>query len=444
MLGSDPTPPVVVHPEVAQAIHEGKAVVALESTIIAHGMPFPQNKETATRLEQIVRQNGAIPATIAVLQGRAVVGLTSTQLHQLATDNTVRKLALRDLPLAYVRGENGATTVSATMHVANQCGIKVFATGGIGGVHRDIAESWDISADVAALASIPMMVVCAGVKSILDIRKTLEALETASVPVLVLGSDDFPGFYTRRSGEVAPAHIRSAAEAASVFTRMREAGLRGGMLLAVPVGVEDEADARQVQYAIGKALQEARQQDVSAKAVTPFLLRRISELTDGASLTTNMLLAENNAAAAAAVATSLARRRGSAAVAAVDLAVFGAVALDVVCRGEDGQMAARTTGLGRVRLRSGGVGWNMALAAARFTDASVHLTSAVGNDAMGRVIRMMTHDMERTERNLRTQLREIQGCNSSAVCLIQDADGDLSVRTRKQTAMTGCGFTLSA
>ncbi len=297
----------MLHPsnQVQQALQEGRPIVALESTVISHGLPYPTNLETARRMEEIIRQHGAVPATIAVLAGKIRVGVTDAELEHLATAKGIRKTSRRDLPVVVARHGDGATTVAATATVAAWSGIEVFATGGIGGVHRD--PSYDISNDLPTLASTSIAVVCAGAKAILDLRATLEWLETAGVPVIGFGTDDFPAFYTRQSGLPVDERVESAEEAASIVRAGRKMGLPGAALIAVPVPSADEVPWRKVHAAIEAALSEAAARGIQGSASTPFLLRWITRATDGASLKANISLLENNAAVAAQIAVSLAQ-----------------------------------------------------------------------------------------------------------------------------------------
>ncbi len=298
--------PLHLSPEARAAQDAGAPLVALESTIITHGMPWPQNVETARAVEAEVRDAGAVPATIAVLDGRLHVGLTDDELTALARAEDVAKLSRADIAAALAAGKTGATTVAATMIAAHAAGIAVFATGGIGGVHRGAETSFDISADLRELAETPVTVVAAGAKAILDIPKTLEVLETLGVPVIAFGQDDFPAFWSRSAGLPAPLRLDSAAEIAGA-ARMRAAlGLRGGQLVANPIPAADEIAADIMARAIDTATAEAAAQGVSGKAVTPFLLDRIFQLTEGRSLTANIALVLNNARLAAAIAADLA------------------------------------------------------------------------------------------------------------------------------------------
>lgn len=295
-----------LHPEVAEALAGGRPVVALESTIISHGMPFPQNVEMARGVEDVVRENGATPATIAVLGGRLKVGLTPDELHLLATDKGVQKISTRDLPVTVALGGHGATTVASTMRVAALAGIRVFATGGTGGVHRGAGETMDISADLLELARTDVCVVSAGVKSILDIGLTLEVLETQGVPAITLGSEEFPAFYSRRSGFRSPLSVSSEAEVARVLRAKWSLGLSGGVMLANPVPEADEIPAADMAPNIERALADMDALGLTGAQTTPYLLGRIVEITGGRSLATNIALVRHNAAVAARVAAEYA------------------------------------------------------------------------------------------------------------------------------------------
>ena len=298
-----------LHPEVARALAAGEPVVALESTIISHGMPYPQNIETAREVEAIVRANGATPATIAVLNGRCVVGLSDEQLEFVGDGRggEVHKTTTRDLPWLLANRRPGATTVAATMHVAHLAGIRVFATGGIGGVHRGAPTSFDISADLAELAHTPVAVVCAGVKSILDIGLTLEHLETLGVPVLVDGSDEFPSFYSRNSGFEAPRRLDGPTAIAAFLAAQSALGLRSGVVIANPIPHADEIPRSEIDGIIDAALDELDLADVRGREVTRWLLDRILVATAGRSLVANIALVKNNAASAAQIAGSSTR-----------------------------------------------------------------------------------------------------------------------------------------
>jgi pseudouridine-5'-phosphate glycosidase len=305
---TDPTsPPLELAAEVADALTEGRPTVALESTIVTHGMPWPENVETAARVEAAVRGAGAVPATIAVMDGVIRVGLTADELERLAKAGHVMKLSRADLPFALARGAAGSTTVAATMICAHLAGIRVFATGGIGGVHRGGEQSFDISADLQELAQTPVTVVSAGAKALLDIPKTLEVLETNGVPVIGYGTDRFPTFWSRDSGLPAPLRADTPAEIASLFAMQRRLGFPGGVLVANPVPEADEIPAGEMETHIAAALADADRDGITGKAVTPFVLDRIYRLTEGRSLKTNMALVLNNARLAARLAGALAK-----------------------------------------------------------------------------------------------------------------------------------------
>jgi pseudouridine-5'-phosphate glycosidase len=317
---------LIVRPGVQEALDRGRPVVALESALITHGLPRPQNLETARRLEEVVREQEATPATVAVLKGRIQVGLTAEDLERLAENREARKVSRRDLALAVAKGWDGGTTVAATMWIAHQAGIQVFATGGIGGVHRPVAsrqmsvarqtdeglttDYWvlatDISADLPELARTPVAVVCSGAKAILDLPLTLEWLETYGVPVLGYGTDELPAFTSRGSGLPVDLRVDSPEEAARVIRARWELGLEGGVLIAVPIPTADEIPREVMEAAIAQALTEAEAQGVGGKAVTPFLLAQISQITGGASLRANIALLENNAVVAVQIARALA------------------------------------------------------------------------------------------------------------------------------------------
>ena len=298
---------VQVSDEVGRAVRAGLPVVALESTIISHGMPYPQNVEMACAVESIVRAHGATPATIAVIDGVCKVGLDLAEIEVLATRVGVHKATTRDLPWLVATRATGATTVAATMHLSAFAGIRVFATGGIGGVHRGAATTFDISADLTELAATPVAVVCAGVKSILDISLTLEYLETIGVPVVVVGSDEFPAFYSRSSGQPAPRRLDTAAEIAAMLdATWRDLRLSRGVCIANPISSDDEIPATEIDVAISEALGELSAQGITGQAVTPFLLSRIVEQTGGRSLTANISLVKHNAALAADIAVGYA------------------------------------------------------------------------------------------------------------------------------------------
>ncbi|QHQ34703.1 pseudouridine-5'-phosphate glycosidase [Algicella marina] len=288
--------------EVATARAEGRPIVALESTIITHGMPYPQNLEMAREVEDVIRAEGATPATIAIIAGKIHIGLSSEELEFLAKTDGAAKLSRADLAPALVSGITGATTVAATMIAANLARIPVFATGGIGGVHRGAEQTFDISADLTELAETPVTVVAAGAKAILDIPKTLEVLETKGVPVITYGQNDFPAFWSRESGHPSPLRLDTPADIAAAHQMRRTLGLPGGQLIANPVPQQHEITREIMEPVITQALDEATAQGITAKDVTPFLLSRIFDLTNGASLATNIALVKNNARLAARIA----------------------------------------------------------------------------------------------------------------------------------------------
>lgn len=296
-----------IQPEVARAIEAEGSVVALESTIISHGMPYPENLKTALDLEGIIRNNGATPATIAVIEGRIKIGLSQDELHYLATARDVHKVSRRDIPSIVALGKNGATTVAATMIFAAMAGIRFFATGGIGGVHRGAEKTFDISADLTELSQTSVAVVCAGAKSILDIGLTLETLETLGVPVYGYQTAEFPSFYTRKSGFGVDYRLDAPTELARVLKIKWELGLTGGAIIANPVPEVYEAPTDKINQAIENALAEADVQKIKGKDVTPFLLAKVKELTDGESLETNIALVKNNAELAARIAMAYSR-----------------------------------------------------------------------------------------------------------------------------------------
>lgn len=295
-----------IHPQVQQAIADGKPVVALESTIITHGMPYPKNVETALKVEEEIRKNGAVPATIAIIQGRLLVGLTSEQIEYLGRQGQkVTKVSRRDIPFMVASNRDGATTVAATMIMAQMAGVRVFATGGIGGVHRGAQQTFDVSADLQELASTNVAVICAGAKSILDIALTREYLETHGVPVIGYQTDCLPTFYTRESEFPVDYRLDNAKAIATALSVKWSLGLNGGVVVANPIPKAYAMPQETINKAIEQALQELKAQGVSGKDSTPFLLARVTELTGGDSLAANIQLVLNNARLASAIAVSL-------------------------------------------------------------------------------------------------------------------------------------------
>ncbi len=297
-----------INPEVEKALAEGRPVVALESTIISHGMPYPQNKETALQVEEIIRSEGAVPATMAIIQGRLKIGCTPEDIEYLGKKGlAVNKTSRRDLPILVAKKEDGATTVATTMILAAMAGIKVFATGGVGGVHRGAEVTMDVSADLEELAMTPVMVVCAGAKSILDLGLTLEYLETKGVPVIGYQTNELPAFYTSKSGFGVDYRLDTPEELAEAFHVKQELGMKGGMLVTNPIPEEYSMDPDVINTAIEQAVKESVEQGVKGKKITPFLLDRIQKITGGDSLASNIQLVFNNARLAARTAVALAK-----------------------------------------------------------------------------------------------------------------------------------------
>ncbi len=295
---------VSLHPDVRAALETGRPVVALESTIISHGMPYPTNVQTAREVEGVVHDGGAVPATIAVMDGRIRVGLSDQELEALGEARDVRKVSRRDLPFVLASRQMGATTVAGTMICAHLAGISVFVTGGIGGVHREGEVTLDVSADLMELARTPVAVVCAGAKAILDLPRTLEVLETHGVPVIGFQTSEFPAFYTRSSGLPVDVRLDTPEAVAATMKAKWDLGLGGGLLVTTPVPHEHAMDPEQVDGVIDQALEDARTQNIRGKDVTPFLLAKIVEITGGQSLRTNVELVKNNARVGAAIAVA--------------------------------------------------------------------------------------------------------------------------------------------
>ena len=294
-----------IREDVAKALGENRPVVALESTIISHGMPYPQNVETALQVEEVIRKEGAVPATIAVIGGRMKAGLTKDEIEYFGKKGTaIAKASRRDLSTLIARGEDGATTVTTTMIIAHLAGIKVFATGGIGGVHRGAETSFDISADLEELAATPVCVVCAGAKAILDLKLTLEYLETHGVPVIGYGTEELPAFYSRKSGLSVDYRMDTPEEIAKALRIQHDIGMKGGMLVTNPIPEEYAMDGDEINQAIEQALAEAKEKGIHGKETTPFLLARIKDITGGDSLASNIRLVFNNARLAARIAAA--------------------------------------------------------------------------------------------------------------------------------------------
>jgi pseudouridine-5'-phosphate glycosidase len=295
-------------PEIEQALQQGRPVVALESTIISHGMPYPKNVETALAVEDMVRANGAIPATIAIMDGKCYVGLTEKQLAFFGNAKGVWKVSLRDIPYVLSKKLNGATTVAATMRIASMAGIKIFVTGGTGGVHRGAANSMDISADLTEMAQTSVAVVSAGVKSILDIGLTLEYFETKGIPVVTFGQDELPGFYSSKSGYPSPLRLETPKEIAAMLHTKWAMGLEGSVLIANPLPADQEIPKDEMEVHIGKALDAAERQHIKGKEITPFLLKYLADHTDGESLQSNIALILHNASLGAKIAVAFSNR----------------------------------------------------------------------------------------------------------------------------------------
>ena len=301
---------VKLSPAVKSALAKGKPVVALESTIIAHGMPFPQNFEMAQKVEGIIRDGGAVPATIAVIKGELRAGLSETELELFAKEGpSIIKVSTRDMPYIVAQKLNGATTVASTMRIADMAGIRVFATGGIGGVHRGAETSFDISADLTEFAQSNVAVVTAGAKAILDLALTLETLETLGVPVVGFGTDEFPAFYSRLSGFKVPMRCNTAKEVSALMKVKWKMNLKGGIVVANPIPAEAEIPAREIEPVIQRALEKAKELGIKGKDTTPFLLKAIAEATEGKSLKANIALVENNASLAAEIAKAYSQKR---------------------------------------------------------------------------------------------------------------------------------------
>ncbi len=295
---------ICLHPDVARALEEGRPVVALESSLIAHGLPYPRNLEVARRMEEVVRQAEVIPATIAILEGKVRVGLTAEELEQAAAPGRLSKVSRRDIPLVVARGGYGGTTVAASIWVAEQVGITVFSTGGIGGVHRGAPQSFDISSDLPALAQTNVIVVCAGAKSVLDIGLTLEQLETLGIPVLGYGTAEFPAFFSRHSGFPVDLRVETPQEVAEIARAKWELGMRGAVVVGVPIPAESGMDFQEMEEVIRRAVHEARREGIHGRALTPYLLAAVEQATGGRSVQANEVLLVNNARVAAQIALS--------------------------------------------------------------------------------------------------------------------------------------------
>ncbi|KNC52557.1 uncharacterized protein AMSG_08124 [Thecamonas trahens ATCC 50062] len=371
---------ITYSPDVASALAAGLPVVALESTIVAHGMPYPENLVTAREVEATVKDAGAVPATIAIVDGVIKVGLTDSELERLAAMGPkVAKVSRRDVAAIVARAATGATTVAATSLIAARAGIAVFVTGGIGGVHRGGELSMDVSADLAELARTPVAVVCAGAKSILDIPRTLEVLETAGVPVIGYGTDEFPAFFTAHSGSAAPLRMDSPAEIARMVAASAALGLGGGAVIGVPIPDNAAADGAVIEAAISRALADADHRGITGRALTPFLLERVAHLTGGASLESNIALVLNNAKVGAAIACELAALRAKNSASAAGPLVVGGAGLDVVGTAGETGLVADSSAPGTISYAPGGVALNIASVLGRL-GARPALLTRIGDD----------------------------------------------------------------
>ncbi|XP_074438482.1 uncharacterized protein LOC141741509 isoform X1 [Larus michahellis] len=422
---------VRIQPSIQEALTEGRPVVALESTIITHGMAYPQNLSMAREVEEIVTTNGAVPATVGILRGRIHVGLTDEELEFLASSENVVKVSRRDLPFVLSQGLSGGTTVSATMIAAHKAGIPVFVTGGIGGVHRGGENTLDVSADLTELGRTPVAVVSAGVKSILDIGRTLEYLETQGVCVAAFGeSREFPAFFSRQSGFQAPYHVRDEEEAAELIASALGLGLSSGVLIAVPCPEERAASGQVIEEAIQQALSEARSKGITGKELTPFMLQKINELTDGRSLESNLALIQNNARVGSCIAVALsklqkARRKGNLPrqedTTPPQPVVIGGINVDFIAKAQNPViLGGGQTNTGRVRRTFGGVGRNLADCLSRLGQTPLFL-SAVGKDEHSESILHYCHHMDMKA------VLQLEGKSTATYCAVITSTGELSV-----------------
>ncbi|XP_063010194.1 uncharacterized protein LOC134417189 isoform X2 [Melospiza melodia melodia] len=422
---------VRIHPSVQEALVEGRPVVALESTIITHGMAHPLNLSMAREVEEIVRANGAVPATVGILRGQIHVGLTDEELEFLASSKNAVKVSRRDFPFVLSQGLSGGTTVSGTMIVAHKAGIPVFVSGGIGGVHRDGENTLDVSADLTELGRTPVAVVSAGAKSILDIGRTLEYLETQGVCVAAFGeSREFPAFFSRQSGFQAPYHVQDEEEAAKLIDSALGLGLGSGVLIAVPCPQERAAQGQVIEEAIQQALSQARSKGITGKDVTPFLLQRLTELTDGKSLDSNLALIQNNARVGSCIAVALsklqkARRKrsqpGQKDMSAPQPVVIGGINVDFIAKAQNPEiLGGGQTNAGRVRRAFGGVGRNLADCLSRLGQAPL-LLSAVGKDEHLESVLHYCHHMDMSG------VLRLEGESTATYCAVISSAGELSL-----------------
>ncbi|XP_010004125.1 PREDICTED: pseudouridine-metabolizing bifunctional protein C1861.05-like [Chaetura pelagica] len=420
-----------IQPSVQEALMEGRPIVALESTIITHGMAYPQNLSMAREVEEIVKTNGAVPATVGILRGRIHVGLTDEEIEFLASSKNVLKVSQRDLPFVLSQGLSGGTTVSGTMIAAHKVGIPVFVTGGIGGVHRGGENTLDVSADLTELGRTPVAVVSAGVKSILDIGRTLEYLETQGVCVAAFGeSREFPAFFSRQSGFQAPYHVRDEEEAAELIASALGLGLSSGVLIAVPCPQERAASGQAIEEAIQQALSEARSKGITGKELTPFMLQKLNELTDGKSLDSNLALIQNNARVGSCIAVALsklqkARRKGNLPqqedTTPPQPVVIGGINVDFIAKAQNPVILdGGQTNVGRVRRTFGGVGRNLADCLSRLGQIPLFL-SAVGKDEHSESILHYCHHMDMSA------VLQLEGKSTATYCAVITGAGDLSI-----------------
>ncbi|EER09035.1 conserved hypothetical protein, partial [Perkinsus marinus ATCC 50983] len=418
--------------EVAEAITNNKPVVALESTIITHGMPYPQNLQSALEVGRVVRDAGSVPATIALMRGKVKVGLTEAEINEIAEmgPSKCSKVSIRDIGLLVANKGYGSTTVAATMRIASMAGIRVFATGGIGGVHRGAESTWDVSADLTELGSTPVAVVCAGAKSVLDLPKTLEFLETQGVPVLGWGTDIFPAFFTRDSGLRTSGVVDDADHAARIlaasdrfFSSPRYR--RPGCVIACPVPEAGAADMKRIEECTEAALKEAEGNGVQGADVTPFLLKRINELTGGESLAANLCLIKNNAMVASQIAVAyhqrFFRQRGVAAGPGA-VAVLGGIAMDITAKASDPTSAGaqESTVPGFLSMSTGGVGLSLAESMAML-GATPGLISAVGRDSHGEALMQRLRQIGVPT----TNVKELTSESTGTCTLVLDGRGEL-------------------
>ncbi|NXI52275.1 YOW5 protein, partial [Chloroceryle aenea] len=420
-----------IQPSVQEALMEGRPVVALESTIITHGIAYPQNLRMAREVEEIVKTNGAVPATVGILRGQIHVGLTDEELEFLASSKNVAKVSRRDLPYILSQGLSGGTTVSGTMIAAHKAGIHVFVTGGIGGVHRGGENTLDVSADLTELGRTPVAVVSAGVKSILDIGRTLEYLETQGVCVASFGeSREFPAFFSRQSGFQAPYHVQDEEEAAELIATALGLGLNSGVLIAVPCPQERAASGQVIEEAIQQALNEARSKGITGKELTPFMLQKLNELTDGKSLDSNLALIQNNARVGSSIAVALSKlrkagRKGNLSrqenTTPPQPVVIGGINVDFIAKAQNPViLGGGQTNAGRVRRTFGGVGRNLADCLSRLGQAPLFL-SAVGKDEHSESILHYCHHMDMSA------ILQLEGKSTATYCAVITSAGELSV-----------------